>query len=43
MLNTELPLVVAGFKSCLKCSVQRSNLSSFVFRGSPVVETNLLI
>ena len=43
MLNTELPLVVAGFNRCLKCSVQRSNLSSFVFRDSPVVETYFLI
>ena len=43
MLNTELQLVVAVFNRCLKCSVQRSNLYSFVFRDSPVVETNLLI
>ena len=43
MLNTELPLVVVGFNRCLNCSVQRFNLSSFVFRGSPVVETSLLI
>ena len=43
MLNTELPFVVAGFNRCLKCAVQRSNLSSFVFRRSTVVETNLLI
>ena len=42
MLNRELSFVVAGFYRCLKCSVQRSNLSSSVFRGSPVVATNLL-
>ena len=30
MLNRELPLVVAGFNRCLKFSVQRSKLSSFL-------------
>ena len=40
--NLVLQLDVEGFRSWLKCSVQRSSRSSFVRKLTPVLETNLV-